>query len=185
MSACGDGGLLEPPGPELEEPDMDEPEVPDLPITAPVVGDTIWALDLRNRRLLFGSESLETVSRISGIRGVTTLHHIVGLAMRPSDGRLYGVGNDSFLYAIDPHRSYVMGSCDPDEWDWESLWEIPGLEMTGCAEATVGPDGNLFVSILDVARDLNSLYTIDPETGESEALGDMPVDSPIQDFVFL
>lgn len=298
MSGCGDGGL-DPVGPDLEEPDVDEPEVPELPITAPVVGDTIWALDLSNRLLLFGSGSLETVSRISGIRGVTLLHRIVGFAMRPSDGRLFGVGNDSHLYVIDPYTSqatrvgsgfeprinlffdthfgmtfdprtqkillvssesgvhwiidpesgeaergptggivegdpnegetlhlaglafassasatppmgwaagassaqsipdcddllyaidpdlgYVMGSCDPDEWDWESLFEIPVLEMTRCTETTFGPEGNLFVSILDVASGLNSLYTMDPETGESERLGDMPVDSPIQDFIF-
>lgn len=297
-SACSEGGL-DPTGPDLEEPDVGEPDVPAIPIIAPVVGDTIWALDLRNRLLLLGSESLGTVSRISGIRGVTTLHRIVGFAVRPSDGRLYGVGNDSFLYVIDPHASqatrvgtgfeplislffdthfgmtfdsrtgkillvssesgvhwiidpesgeaeegptgrvvegdpnegatlhlaglafapsgaagspigwadaaasrqsvpdcddllyaidpdlgYVMGSCDPDEWDWQSLWEIPVLEMTRCTEATFGEDGNLFVSILDVARGLNSLYTMDPESGESEPLGDIPVDSPIQDFIF-
>lgn len=298
MSACGEGGL-DPTGPDLGEPEIDEPDAPALPITTPVLGDTIWALDLRNRLLLFGSESLETVSRISGIRGVTTLHRIVGFALRPSDGRLYGVGNDSFLYVIDPHASqatrvgtgfeprislffdthfgmtfdprtenillvssesgvhwvidsesgeavqgprggivegdpnegqsphlaglafassgagsphrdwtagaaspqsipdcedllygidpdlgYVMGSCDPDEWDWESLWEIPVLQITRCTEATFGPEGNLFVSILDVASGLNSLYSMNPTSGESESLGDMPVDSPIQDFVF-
>ncbi|NNF15030.1 MAG: DUF4394 domain-containing protein [Gemmatimonadetes bacterium] len=93
---CGDGGI------DITEPVAGDATTPDLPAGPAVVGDTIYALDMANRLMLFGSESYGTVSRVLPIRGVPIFHRIVGIDIRPSDGLLYGVGSDSRVYVIDP-----------------------------------------------------------------------------------
>ena len=99
LAACGgDGGgnLTDPPVPPDDSPPADDP--PQAP--APV-GDVIYALDNGNRLLVFGTESGSTVSRLVGISGMPILKRMIGIDFRPSDRRLYGVGNDSRVYVID------------------------------------------------------------------------------------
>jgi hypothetical protein len=98
---CGggdDGGIDLTDLPDIEDP---APPPPPPPEAFPVVGDTVYAVDLDGRLLTFGTGSTEQVSRATAIRGVPILHRIVGMDWRPADGRLYGVGNDSRVYVID------------------------------------------------------------------------------------
>ena len=87
--------------------DVPEPDPgPDpLAFVAPVEGDTVFAVDLSGRLVIFGTESGETLSRITALRGLPLFRRIVGIAMRPSDETIYGVGNDSRVYTIDLLRS--------------------------------------------------------------------------------
>jgi Domain of unknown function (DUF4394) len=65
------------------------------------MGYAIYAVDLANRLILFGTESPTVISRMMEITGLPILKRIVGLDYRPSNGKLYGVGNDSRVYVID------------------------------------------------------------------------------------
>jgi hypothetical protein len=84
-------------------PDPSDPNGPGDPLA--VVGDTIYAVDLNGAFLMFGSGSTESVSRTTQLQGVPAGRRLVGLDYRPSDGRLYGVGNDSRVYVVDPVTS--------------------------------------------------------------------------------
>jgi hypothetical protein len=301
LLACGGGNPTDPPVDEGPDPDPPAPSPP-----PEVEGNPIYAVDLDNRLLLFGSESPTAVSMMVPIAGVPILHRIVGIDFRPSTGELYGVGNDSrvylldratgtaapvsetqfepsiasffeihfgmgfdpaterirlisaesganwsidpddgtavlgqsvryavgdanegqtpsvlglaytpaaaaaalargirtadahlspptlcedMLWAIDAELAELIGSCDPDEGDFTSLGQIPGITaLAGCGEIKFGPDGNLFATLLRYAEELNglvnSLATIDPETGEITWRGDIPDDSPIQTIAF-
>jgi hypothetical protein len=101
LAACGggDGGSGDVTGP----PPSDDPGNPPPPAQdgpAPV-GAVIYALDNGNNLLMFGTESGETISRKVGITGVPILKRMIGIDFRASDGKLYGVGNDSRVYTID------------------------------------------------------------------------------------
>ena len=106
-AACGGdgngGGLTEPPP---SEPPPSEP--PPQQGLAPK-GQAIYAVDLANQLVLFGTESPGTLSRKVPITGLPILKRIVGIDFRPSNGKLYGVGNDSRVYIIDP----VSGAATP------------------------------------------------------------------------
>lgn len=95
MSACGSDG-----GPT--EPDPDPDPTPTPTPTPTVEGRPIYAVDLSNKLLVFGTESAETVAASTVISGLPPLNRIVEIDFRPSDGKLYGVGNDSRVYTIDP-----------------------------------------------------------------------------------
>jgi len=92
MACGGDGGGLSTP----TEPPPGSPS----PGPAPL-GKAIYAVDLSNRLMLFGTGSLGTLSRIMGITGLPVGKRIVGNDFRPSNGKLYGVGNDSRVYVLD------------------------------------------------------------------------------------
>jgi hypothetical protein len=62
----------------------------------------MYAVDLANNFLVFGSGSTATPTALMRIEGLPILKRIIGLAIRPSDGALIGVGNDSRVYTIDP-----------------------------------------------------------------------------------
>jgi len=99
-SACGGndngGGLTDPPDIPSDPSDPGDP----TPAPAPV-GRAIYAVDLANNLLVFGTGSPGVVSRLRRISGVPILKRIVGIDFRPSDRKLYGVGNDSRVYLID------------------------------------------------------------------------------------
>jgi len=106
----GGGGPTDPSEPVPSDPGPSDPEpVPQAP--APV-GDVIFAVDLANNFLVFGSGSLDVLSAKMRITGLPILKRIIGLAVRPSDGKLIGVGNDSQVYTIDPStaRATPVGS---------------------------------------------------------------------------
>ena len=102
-AACGkDGGGLTDPGPIEPGPVDPGPSGPGPgPAPAPI-GQVVYAVDLENNFLVFGTESFDVLSGQARIQGLPILKRIVGVVYRPSDGKLYGVGNDSRVYTIDP-----------------------------------------------------------------------------------
>ena len=296
--ACSDGSSpLEPP------PIDDGGDNPPPPPAADYEGYLMYAVDLNNRLLLFGSESPTTISKSMKITGLPILNRIVGIDIRPSTGELYGVGNDSRVYIIDtetgeatgvgsafspkiasffdihfgmgfdpvterirliaaesggnwsidpddgtatlgPNAHYavgdvhegrhpmimglaytppsgsamdatalgtaaarlmamgpcedlmwaidaeiaeMIGSCDPDEGDFTSLGPLPGFTaVAGCGELKFDPGqpGGLWLSIVEGANYVNSLGTVDPETGLIKWRGSVPDESPIQAIAF-
>lgn len=95
LTACGGDGDIVPTEPEVE------PEQPELPLEA-VEGQAIFAIDNKNTLFLFGSENPGTIPHAVKIAGLPLLNRIVGIAVRPSTGELYGIGNDSRVYIIEP-----------------------------------------------------------------------------------
>ena len=91
------------PGPTEPPPEEPPPEQPpsNPPPPSELKGSPVYAVDLANRLLLFGTESPETINRIMPITGLPALKRIVGIDFRPSTGALYGVGNDSRVYVLD------------------------------------------------------------------------------------
>jgi hypothetical protein len=57
---------------------------------------------LGNTFYVFGSESFNVPTAEMRITGLPILKRIIGITLRPSNGKLYGVGNDSRVYTIDP-----------------------------------------------------------------------------------
>ena len=99
LAGCGGGDGGGPTGPIPSDPS----DPPDPGPTGPVpVGDVMYAVDLANNFLVFGSGSVKTLSAKMRITGVPFLKRIIGLTIRPADGALIGVGNDSRVYTIDP-----------------------------------------------------------------------------------
>ncbi len=66
------------------------------------MGDVVYAVDLANTLLIFGTGSIGTLTAKMKIQGLPILKRIIGIAIRPADGALIGIGNDSRMYAIDP-----------------------------------------------------------------------------------
>jgi hypothetical protein len=95
----GGGGLTDPPG--TDDSDPGDPAPVGWPGPAPV-GQVLYAVDLSNNFLVFGTESFDALSAKMRIEGLPILKRIIGIALRPSNGKLYGVGNDSRVYTIDP-----------------------------------------------------------------------------------
>jgi hypothetical protein len=98
---CGKGGNgITDTGPD--EPDPEDP-APTSEWTGPApVGEVLYAVDLSNNFLVFGTESFDALTAKTRIQGVPILKRIIGIKIRPSNGKLYGVGNDSRVYVIDP-----------------------------------------------------------------------------------
>lgn len=99
-AACDDGITL--PSDESPTPGETPPPPPPPPPAAAILGDTVYAVDLQNRLLVFGTESFDVISRSARIRGVSVFSRLVGIDFRPSNGLLYGVGNDSKVYVVNP-----------------------------------------------------------------------------------
>lgn len=101
-AGCGGdkgGGIT---GPQEEEPGPTDPGPGDGDHGPAPVGTVMYAVDLSNNLLVFGSGSIGTLTAKLRISGVPLLKRIIGLAIRPSDGVLIGVGNDSRVYTINP-----------------------------------------------------------------------------------
>lgn len=97
-AGCGGGGGG---GGVTDPPPGDDPPPPNEPPTILPRGSVVYAVDNGNRLLVFGTDNADTVSRLMRIRGLPILSSIVGIAFRPSNGRLYGVGTDSRVYVLD------------------------------------------------------------------------------------
>jgi hypothetical protein len=65
----------------------------------------IYAVDLGNTFYVFGSESFSVLTAKMKITGLPILKRIIEIAVRPSNGKLYGLGNDSRVYTIDPYTA--------------------------------------------------------------------------------
>jgi hypothetical protein len=113
-AGCGkDGGsdLTSPPpsdpGPSDPGPSDPGPSDPGPgPWSGPApVGYVMYAVDLGNTFYVLGSESFSVLTAKMKITGLPILKRIIGIAVRPSNGQLYGVGNDSRVYTIDPYTA--------------------------------------------------------------------------------
>jgi hypothetical protein len=105
VAGCGkDGGGITDPIPSDPDPTDPGPGPGPQPGPAPV-GDVAYAVDLANNFLVFGTGSLDKLTLKTKITGLPFLKRIIGLAFRPSDGKLIGVGNDSRVYTIDPQTA--------------------------------------------------------------------------------
>jgi hypothetical protein len=62
----------------------------------------MYAVDLTNNFMVFGSGSISTPTAKMKIHGLPLLKRVIGLAIRPSDGAVIAVGNDSRVYKLDP-----------------------------------------------------------------------------------
>jgi|GEM_PF-2930937 len=103
VAGCGkDGGGITGPGPSDPGPTDPGPGPAPGPTGPAPVGDVAYAVDLANNFLVFGTGSLDKLTLKTKITGLPILKRVIGLAFRPSDGKLIGVGNDSRLYTIDP-----------------------------------------------------------------------------------
>jgi Domain of unknown function (DUF4394) len=98
---CGKDGGSGPTDPGPSDPGPSDQEPVGWPGPAPV-GHVMYAVDLSNNFLVFGSESFDALTAKMRIEGLPILKRIIGIALRPSNGKLYGVGNDSRVYTIDP-----------------------------------------------------------------------------------
>lgn len=86
-----------------ESAPMDQGPIDDgtQPPPLDIQGDPIVAVDANNNMFIFGSENPETIALTVKITGLPFLRVIVGIDFRPSNGMLYGAGNDGQLYIID------------------------------------------------------------------------------------
>jgi hypothetical protein len=101
-----DPGTPSPPNPGGPQP----PPPSEPPAPTPVLeGRGVFAVDLENRLMLFGTGSPEHLSRLVPITGLGAGHRVVSVDFRGETGGLYGVGTDSRLYAIDT----VSGVANP------------------------------------------------------------------------
>jgi hypothetical protein len=97
-----DPGLPPPSDPGIPAPPGDPlPPTPGQPPMPNISGRPVFAVDLDNRLMLFGTESPDIVARVVPITGLGGGHRIVSVDFRGESGGLYGVGTDSRLYAID------------------------------------------------------------------------------------
>ena len=112
QSACGgdSGGMTGPPeeepGPPTDPGGNGGNEGGGDHGPAPV-GTVMYAVDLRNNFLVFGSGSIGTLTAKTRISGVPILKRIIGLAIRPADNAVIGVGNDNRVYTIDPYTAHA------------------------------------------------------------------------------
>jgi Domain of unknown function (DUF4394) len=98
---CGKGSGGGPTEPGTEDPGTDDPTPVGWTGPAPV-GEVLYAVDLGNNFLVFGTESFDALTAKMRIEGLPILKRVIGIALRPKNGKLYGVGNDSRVYTIDP-----------------------------------------------------------------------------------
>ena len=91
-AACGKdggGGGLTDPGPIDPGPTEPGPE----PEPAPVpVGNVVYAVDLQNNLLVFGTESFDVLSGQARITGLPILNRVIGLVYRPRTASSTGWG---------------------------------------------------------------------------------------------
>jgi hypothetical protein len=155
MVSCGsDGGPTEP------DPTPTPDPTPEPTPTPTVEGRPIYAVDLSNKLLVFGTESAETIARSTVISGLPTLNRIVEIDFRPSDGKLYGVGNDSRVYTIDPATAEATPvSSEPFTPGIASFFDIHfGMSFHPVTERLRLISGDFGVS-----------WSIDPDDGTAEA----------------
>jgi len=89
-------------GPSPEEPGPSNPGTGGSWPGPKPKGRIMYAVDLSNNFLVFGSESMNVLTAKMKIDGLPIFKRIIGIAVRPSNGKLYGIGTDSRVYIIDP-----------------------------------------------------------------------------------
>lgn len=149
----GGSGLTDPlpSDPVPSDPAPSDPG-PGDPSPAPApVGRVIYAVDLANNFLVFGSESFDVLSAKMRITGLPILKRIIGIAIRPSNGKLYGVGNDSRVYTIDPLTAVATpvggGQFSPKIVDFFEIHFAMALEPNGDRVRLIATEGGTNWSI--------------------------------------
>ncbi len=174
-AGCGKdgGGLTDPPpsDPGPTDPGPDDPS----PAPAPV-GRVVYAVDLANNFLVFGTESFDVLSQQQRISGLPLLKRIIGIVVRPSNGKLYGVGNDSRVYTIDPSTAVATpvgsGQFSPRIVDFFEIHFAMALEPNGNRVRLISTEGgtNWSISLDDgtaVAGTPVHFVAGDPHEGET------------------
>jgi Domain of unknown function (DUF4394) len=119
------------------------------------VGYVMYAVDLGNTFYVFGSESFNVPTAEMRITGLPILKRIIGLTIRPSNGKLYGVGNDSRVYTIDPLTAVATpvgsGSFSPKIADVFDIHFAMALEPNGDRVRLIASEsgGNWSISLDD------------------------------------
>jgi hypothetical protein len=150
-AGCGkDGGSgLTDPGPS--DPGPSDPGPDDPPPAPAPVGRVIYAVDLANNFLVFGSESFDVLSAQMRITGLPILKRIIGIVIRPSNGKLYGVGNDSRVYTIDPLTAVATpvgsGPFSPEIVEFFEIHFAMALEPNGDRVRLISTEGGTNWSI--------------------------------------
>ena len=176
-AGCGkDGGGLTDPGPGGPDPVDPGPSDPGPePAPAPV-GQVVYAVDLENNFLVFGTESFDVLSGQARIAGLPILKRIIGIVYRPSNGKLYGVGNDSRVYTIDPSTAVATPVSDQQfEPSIASFFEIHfamALEPNGSRVRLISTEGggNWSISLDDGTATMGEkvhFATGDPNEGKT------------------
>jgi hypothetical protein len=148
----GGSGLTDPPSdPGPTDPGPSDPGPDDSPPAPAPVGRVIYAVDLANNFLVFGSESFDVLSAKLRITGLPILKRIIGIVIRPSDGKLYGVGNDSRVYTIDPSTAVATpvasGQFSPRIVDFFEIHFAMALEPSGDRVRLISTEGGTNWSI--------------------------------------
>jgi hypothetical protein len=144
----GDSGLTDPlpSDPEPSDPAPSDPS----PGPAPL-GRVVYAVDLANNFLVFGTESFEVLSTKLRISGLPILKRIIGIAIRSSNGKVYGVGNDSRVYTIDPQTAVATpvssGQFSPKIVDFFEIHFAMALEPNGSRVRLISTEGGTNWSI--------------------------------------
>jgi hypothetical protein len=152
-SACGGDGA----GPSGLPDDPSDPSDPGpgpTPEGPAPVGKVMYAVDLANNFIVFGSGSVATPTAMMRITGLPILKRIIGLAIRKTDHALVGVGNDSRVYTIDPRTAEATPIGEPFSPQIASMFDIhfamsvePGGERIRLVAAESG--GNWSIDIHD------------------------------------
>jgi hypothetical protein len=157
-TGCGkDGGdIPTDPIPTVPEPTDPGPEDPAPTPQGPApVGDVMYAVDLSNNFIVFGSGSISTLSAKMRITGLPILKRVIGLAIRPADGAVIAVGNDSRVYTIDPltaHATPVSGApFSPEIAEFFDIHFAMALEPNGTRVRLIAAEsgGNWSIDIND------------------------------------
>jgi hypothetical protein len=135
-TGCGKNGGSAPTDPTPSDPGPSDPAPSDPSPQGPApVGDVMYAVDLANNFLVFGTGSINVLSAKMRITGLPILKRIIGIAIRPSDGALIGVGNDSRVYTIDPLTARATpagsGPFSPKISDYFDIHFAMALEPNG------------------------------------------------------
>jgi hypothetical protein len=135
-----------PPAPAEPEPGLNFPSDP-----APVELPQGWVVDDANNLVKFplGAPGLATTAKITGL---VDGEKIVGLDIRPSDGKIYALGTTSRIYTIDKKTAAAIAvSKQPF---------TPALQGQGW-----GMDFNPVVDKIRVVTELDQNLRLDPTTG--------------------
>lgn len=167
-AGCGKGssGPTDP-GPSDPGPSDPGPTDPVSGWTGPApIGTVLYAVDLGNTFYVFGSESFGVPTAEMKITGLPILKRIIGITIRPSNGKLYGVGNDSRVYTIDPLTAVATpvgsGPFSPKIFDIFDIHFAMALEPAGDRVRLIAAEsgGNWSISLDDGTATLseNSHY---------------------------
>lgn len=125
-----------------------------------IQGDPIVAVDANNNMFIFGSENPETIALTLKITGLPFLRNIIGIDFRPSNGNLYGVGNDARVYIIDATGAATAVSSEP------FTSEIGILDHFGMG---IDPETER-IRLFSASRGVN--WSINPDDGTAVREGD-------------